>query len=222
MGSFNSFAQMKATAEGCSVPVWLGTVAPMPVGGVLASAFCIEGALIPAGTPINLTNGVIKPFIAWEVVSAASAAKTVTVKANELGFVPSVNDILGACSTSNIDAAAKASKVASVAPGENEGEYVITFADANIPGVATAGQYIVYSNNAAAATSGATNVKPNAYLYNDICIEKAPAYATEANLSASGAAVAAHNEGLLINRTPGAAFKEMLAAAIPNVILIEY
>lgn len=58
-GSFNAFGS-KATQIGGHTPVWLGTVAPRPKGGVIAG---VSGAniLIPAGTPVQLANGTITP-----------------------------------------------------------------------------------------------------------------------------------------------------------------
>ena len=218
-GSFNSFAQGKISAIGGSTPIWLGVVSPLPVGGVLADAFCFAGCHIPAGTPINLAAGVIKPFCAWEVVSYSSTDKTVTVKADANGFLPSANDYLGAASTTDFQAVKKSSKVTSVAAGATEGQYVITCNDSNIPGGVSAGQFIVLSAETSAKASGAANIAPNCYLYNDIHIEDG---AWVQYAKASGAAVEAHNEGLLINRTSGAGFKDALKAAIPNVILVEY
>lgn len=221
MGTFNSFAARNIAGVG-GVPVWLGVVSPMPVGGVLASGFCKAGIFIPAGTPINISAGVIKPFVAWEVVSASSVDKTITVKAGTIDFLPNANDVLGALSTSNFAAVAKASKLSSVAADSTEGQYVFTFADTNLPGGVSAGQYVVYSTASAAAASGAVNLAPNAYLYNDICIDAANGRGTVSEIKASGAAVNFHGEGLLINRTSAGAFKSILAAKIPNVMLVEY
>lgn len=218
-GSFNSFAQGKIQANGQVIPVWLGVVSPLPVGGVLDAAFCVAGMHIPAGTPITLANGVIKPFAAWEVVSYSSVDKTITVKADANGFLPKANDYIGACSASDFVAVKKSSKVTSVAADATEGQYVITCNDTNIPGGVSAGQFIVFSAETSAKASGAANLVPNAYLYNDIHIEDG-AWVDYAK--ASGAAVNFHGEGLLINRTSGAAFKAALKVAIPNVIHVEY
>lgn len=49
--SFNSYGQ-SAENFGGSVPVWCGTVTPIPFGAVLDSEYVTEGALYKAGTPV--------------------------------------------------------------------------------------------------------------------------------------------------------------------------
>lgn len=76
-----------------------------------------------------------------------------------------------------------------------------------------AGTPVVYNaanRTFAKATEGAS---ANGYLYNDI-------YAEAAGLSATGAIVMDHAEGLLIDRTDYAEWADALQTAIPNVRLI--
>jgi len=225
MGTFNAFVQK--TVNGVSgIPVWLGVVSPRPVGGVLASAFCKEGYLIPAGCPVMYTKGAIRPFIAWEIVSASSDNKTITVKGDilGLGMMPAANDILGVATETAFTKGGTgvSSKFLSVAADSTEGQYVFTFNDAYAAGNCSAGDYVVFSTSTTAAASGKTNYAPNAYLYNDIYIDKAGANETVDYKSASGAVVDFHGEGLLIDRTVGRDFKAVLATAIPQVKQVEY
>lgn len=61
--SFNSYGQ-SATEFGGSVPVWCGTVTPVPYGAVLDEAYVVEGALYKAGTPVEFdaVNRTFKPM----------------------------------------------------------------------------------------------------------------------------------------------------------------
>lgn len=61
--SFNSYGQ-SATEFGGSVPVWCGTVTPVPYGAVLDAAYVLEGALYKAGTPVeyDAANRTFKPM----------------------------------------------------------------------------------------------------------------------------------------------------------------
>lgn len=52
MKSFNAYGQ-NANVLGANVPVWLGTVKPIPMGAVLESSYVKAGALIKAGTPVQ-------------------------------------------------------------------------------------------------------------------------------------------------------------------------
>lgn len=57
--SFNAYGG-KTDSFGGHIPIWLGTVAPRPKGGVIAG---VSGAniLIPAGTPVKFSGGTITP-----------------------------------------------------------------------------------------------------------------------------------------------------------------
>ena len=59
MLSFNAYGSASKETLGAHKPVWLGTVAPHAVGGVLASAYRVAGLHIPAGTPVNFTEGIL-------------------------------------------------------------------------------------------------------------------------------------------------------------------
>lgn len=61
--SFNSYGQAVEDL-GYSVPVWCGTVSPIPYGAVLDAAYVLEGALYKAGTPVeyNAANRTFKPM----------------------------------------------------------------------------------------------------------------------------------------------------------------
>ena len=61
--SFNAYGQ-SATEFGGSVPVWCGTVSPLPYGAVLDAAYVVEGALYKAGTPVeyDAANRTFKPM----------------------------------------------------------------------------------------------------------------------------------------------------------------
>ena len=63
MRSFNAYGQT-AKELGSSVPVWCGTVSPIPYGAVLDAAYVLEGALYKAGTPVeyNAANRTFKPM----------------------------------------------------------------------------------------------------------------------------------------------------------------
>lgn len=216
--SFNFLGGSRTRLDEGSVPVWLGTVSPYPIGGTLAPKYAVPGAFIPAGTPINLTDKVITPFVGWEVVSVDAGSHAVTVKAGNLGFLPEKDDIIGVVGDT-LSATGAAAELVSVAAGE-EGQYVFTFADANLDTV-TAGKILTPSAASAAGASGnAIAAVPNAYLYNDIRIPVAePGEALE-DVAATGAAVMSHAEGVLIDRTPGAGIKDMLRSVIPNVIQV--
>ena len=61
--SFNAYGQSAAQFGG-SVPVWCGTVSPIPYGAVLDAAYVLEGALYKAGTPVeyDAANRTFKPM----------------------------------------------------------------------------------------------------------------------------------------------------------------
>jgi len=220
MGSFNSFATKKATGF-AGLPVWLGTIRPMPVGGVLATAYAAEGAYIPAGSPIELKSGKISPFVCWEVVSVDTSTHAITVKADALGYEAAVDEYLAIFAGSDFAATSAAEKISSIAK-DSDGNYVFTMASNKLDG-ATAGQYLAYADAEAAAASGKSlKVQPNAYLYNDICIDKANIREEVTYVAASGAAVNFHGEGLLINRTIGYPYKAALKKAVPQVMQFEY
>ena len=72
MKSFNAYGQ---TAEkfGGNIPVWLGTVRPIPVGAVLDAEFVKDGALYRAGTPVKY-DAATRTFEPLTVENAAANA----------------------------------------------------------------------------------------------------------------------------------------------------
>lgn len=219
--SFNAFGRRAVEVGALHQPIWLGTVKPVPVGGVLAEAYRIAGALYPAGTPINLANGVLTPFVAFKVVSFTGATGSETVDTVVLkpvlpGFIPKVGDMLQKVG-STFAATGKAAEVASVAAGEGSaaGSYTITVAHAATFDSLEAGDVLAISAAVSAGSSKSLKVKPNAYLYNDICLGDM----TE-DINASGAAVMFHGEGLLIDLTPAAEVAAQMAAAVPGVLQV--
>ena len=62
MKSFNAYGQ-SANNFGGNIPVWLGTVRPIPVGAVLDAEFIKDKALYRAGTPVqyNAETRTFKP-----------------------------------------------------------------------------------------------------------------------------------------------------------------
>lgn len=63
MKSFNAYGQT-AESFGGNVPVWCGTVRPIPIGAVLDAAYVTDKALYKAGTPVeyNAENRTFKPM----------------------------------------------------------------------------------------------------------------------------------------------------------------
>lgn len=217
IGSFNAFGQTRKEFGNPSTPIWLGTVTPVPMGGSLDSAFVKSRALYPAGTPVNLTDKVIKPIVLWVVSSFAAGETndTVVVKPCVYGgvnFIPSAGDnimVLGA----SFAATGKGAAVVSAVEGE-EG-VTITVAHGALDAV-SANKIIVLANGAGSGKKPA--LAPNHYLYNDIAMgEIDPSLA---GAGASGACVRFHSEGILIKRTPGAVIADILAEAIPGVLQV--
>lgn len=217
MGNFNSIGQFDGNLGG-SIPVWCGVVSPVPAGGVLASRYAVKGLFVPAGSPVYYddANRKIYPLAFWKVVSVDSTTHAITVEENVFGIAPKADDIIGIIGATFATTSA-AGKVSAVAAGTTAGQIVITFTDGKLDG-ASVGSYLTFSAASAVATSGASMAyQPNAYLYNDICIDGL----FNKNVNASGAVVKFHGEGLLIDRTKGSAFASQLAAAIPTVILVK-
>lgn len=220
MSSFNAYVH-GTISGGDSIPVWLGVVSPRPVGGKLATGYAKAGAFFNAGTPVNLKDGVLTPFVCWEVVEVDTTNHVLTVKASHAGILPAKDDFLGIVGAT-FAATGAAGKVSSVAAGATDGQYDITLTDAKLDG-ATAGQFIAFSAADAVAASGKSlAVIPNGYLYNDIRISPAPANGSYDEVSATGAVVDFHGEGLRVKLTGFNALAAQLKAAIPNVVLVEY
>ena len=219
--SFNAFGRRAADLSAFHQPIWLGTVKPVPVGGVLAEAARIAGALYGAGSAIELKEGVITPFSGFKVVSFSAATgsetvDTVVVKPIGAGYAPKVNDMIQKLGAT-FSATAKAAKVASVVAGEGSsaGSYTLTVLHSATIDSVEAGDVLVYSSAASAGSSKSMAHQPNAYLYNDICLGD-----LNEDINASGAAVKFHGEGLLIDLTPCAEIAAQMAAAVPGVLQV--
>ena len=217
MNSFNAFVQKNYTGNG-STPVWLGVVSPRPVGGVLVNAFHKAGLFLPAGTPVAYSeaNRTITPLVYFKVNQyTSSTADTINVDACVYGneFLPAVGDAIMVV-PSTFSGTGKAIAVTGVAKNF-EGGYDVTIAHQGTP-PCQAGDYLVIA--AEAGSSKAMAVVPNAYLYNDICINPTLNGEELVSVNASGSVVDFHAEGILINRTPAAAFATQMKAAVPGVM----
>ena len=223
--SFNAFGSESLETNQSHIPVWLGVVGPVPVGGTLDKAFAKPGFLLGAGAPVNLTNKIITPFVAWEVVSntASGSNSVIVVKAAEFGGVeiaPAADDLdqkVGA----TFAATGKAAVVASVSAltGEDAGKYEITVVTVNIDSV-SAGDFIALSAATTAGNGKSLKNQPNGYLYNDIYFGNLGGSANEYTLAATGAVVMYHHDGLLVELTPSAPFKDAMKAAVPGVLQV--
>lgn len=201
--SFNAFGRTKDEFGNLLIPVWLGNVEPIPVGGVLDRSYLKAGALYQAGCPINISGKVIKPFLVMEVTAVASGK--ITVNVGGYGIVPTTSDFVQLVSDDNSSLAA-ATAITAVAAGSDANTYVLTTA---LSGAAK-GNVVVLSPSSEGASA------PNAYLYNDIYIGK-DFDVTAEETSATGAAVMYNASGILIGRTPADLIKGRMAAAVPGV-----
>lgn len=223
--SFNAFGSESLETNQSHIPVWLGVVGPVPVGGTLDKAFAKPGFLLGAGAPVNLTGKIITPFVAWEVVSSTSSSSNlvIVVKAAEFGGVeiaPSTSDFVQKVGAT-FAATGKAAAVASVSAltGEDAGKYEITVVAANIDSVSE-GDFIALSAATAAGTGKSLKNQPNGYLENDIYFGNLGGSANDYTLAATGAVVMYHHDGLLVELTPSAPFKDAMKAAVPGVLQV--
>lgn len=217
--TFNAFGKTRKEWGNPSVPVWLGKVRAVPVGGSLADADIIDGAFYAAGTPVQLDGKTIKIFRGYKVKSFAAgestADDTIVVYA-EGNIAPEVDDIIQVVgATFAATGSAAAVKTVAIA----DGEITITVANGAL-GTPAAGDVITYSASESAGSSKAIAVIPNGYLYNDIYLDNIDV--NDECAGASGAVVRYHGEGILINRTPAAIVKAQMAAAVPGVLQVNY
>lgn len=226
--SFNAYGRSAKEYGPLHIPIWLGMVKPIPVGGTLDSDFNKKGLLLPAGTPINITNKVIKPFIGFKVVSfsagdgSTTPNDTVVILPAVFGgveFLPEENDLIQKLGSS-FSATGKAAKVVSVTAltGNDAGKYSVAVAHSATIDTPSAGDFIVLSAATAAGSSKSIAVQPNAYLYHDIWLGDLDV--ANDDTFATGAAIMYHPEGILIDRTPAADFKAAMAAAVPGVLQV--
>lgn len=227
MSTFNVYGQ-KSASFGGHTPIWLGKVRALPTGGTLASGWVKPGLLISAGTPVNLANDVITPLALFKVVSYSAAGEsgtndTIVIKAAmgyNLPILPAVGDFIQKLGAS-FATQAKAGAIASIAAGETEGQYSIEVAKTANVGSLNAGDILVFSAAAAAGSSKDMAAQPNGYLYNDIYLDDVKAGESIANQGATGAVVAFHGEGILVNRNEIAnEVKDLMKVAVPNVIQV--
>ena len=223
--SFNAFGSESLETSQSHIPVWLGVVGPVPVGGTLDKAYAKPGFLLGAGAPVNLTDKIITPFIAWEVVSTSTSDSNtiIKVKGAEFGgavIIPSTSDFVQKVGAT-FAATGKAAAVAAVEAltGDDAGNYNITVATANIDSVSQ-GDFIALSSAVAAGTGKSLKAQPNGYLYNDIYFGNLGGSAEDGTLAATGAVVMFHHDGLLVELTPSAPFKDAMKAAVPGVLQV--
>lgn len=223
--SFNAFGSESLETSQSHIPVWLGVVGPVPVGGTLDKAYAKPGFLLGAGAPVNLTDKIITPFIAWEVISATASSTNLVIKVKGAGFggaeiVPAEGDFVQKVGAS-FAATGKAAAVASIEAlsGEDAGNYNITVVAANID-TPSAGDFIAISAATAAGSGKSLKVQPNGYLYNDIYFGNLGGSAEDGTLAATGAVVMFHHDGLLVELTPSAPFKDAMKAAVPGVLQV--
>lgn len=193
--TFNAYGQRKYTFENHNVPVWLGVVSPVPVGGVLASAYAKAGAYFAAGTPVNLAGGVLTPLVLFKVKSVSGNAATVICYSS---ILPAVGESVKTLSASGN--AGSANAVTAVVDN-GDGTAVLTLT------TATTANTILALN---------AEIVPNGYLYNDIEIDP---NATK-DIAATGAVVKAHIDGILIDRTPAAEIAAYMSAKVPGVVQV--
>ena len=225
--TFNTFGSVSNEVGQSHVPVWLDFVGPVPVGGTLAKAYAKKGFYLGAGAPVNLTDKIITPFLAWEVVSfTAGDGSTVTTDSIVVkpvgGAAPAVNDLIQKVG-STFSATGKAAKVASVdllTSGDNAGCYEVKVAHSATIDSVSAGDAIALSSATAAGSSKSLAAQSNGYLYNDIYFGDLEGDADNYTIAATGAVVMYHHGGLLVELTPSAPVKAQLKAAVPGVLQV--
>ena len=191
------------------IPVWLGHHIPrVPGGFTLDRSYLSAGLLIPAGTPIHYDDAtkVFVPILAHDVIKVADGVAT--VNASVFGVAPAVGAYAIKVSATDFASNAKAVVITEVkVNAENPENLDIKVA---IEGLA-AGDVIVFSSKSDALPT------PNAYLFNDVFLGDIDV--NDETAAATGAAVVYNPDGLMIDRTPGAGFKEALSKLIPGVLL---
>lgn len=218
MNSFNAFKSRKAIIGG-NTPIWLGVLAPVPVGGVLDAYYIKPGIKYAAGTPAYYddANKKVYPFVAWKVKSIDTTYHILTVYAEAHGFEPEADDFITPVGATFATTGA-AGKVSAVAASATEGCIDITFTDAKLDGV-SANSFIAFSSADAVASSGKSLAhQPNGYIGRDIYID--PLRVDEVIDDAEYATadiVMYHHDGILIDRTPAKDFKAQMASVCPGV-----
>ncbi len=224
--SFNSFGSASNEIGQSHIPVWLGVVTPVPVGGTLDKAYVKKGFFLGAGAPVELTGKIIKPFFAWEVVAFnagdGTSVTTDSIIIKAAPTLPAVGDFIQKVASA-FTSTGKAAEVASIdllTSGDNAGCYEVKVAHSATVDSVSAGDAISLSSAAAAGSSKSLAVKPNGYLYNDIYLGDLDGDADSFTIAATGAVVRYHHEGLLVELTPSSAVKAQMAAAVPGVLQV--
>lgn len=224
--SFNAFGSESLETSQSHIPVWLGVVGPVPVGGTLDKAYAKPGFLLGAGAPVNLTDKIITPFIAWEVVSmeTVSTDDVIVIKPAEFGgaeLVPAVGDFIQKVGAS-FAATGKAAAVTAVTAltGDDAGKYEVKVLHSATVDSLSEGDFIAISAATAAGSGKSLKAQPNGYLYNDIYFGNLGGSAEDGTLAATGAVVMFHHDGLLVELTPSAPFKGAMKAAVPGVLQV--
>ena len=229
--SFNAFGSESYEIGQSHIPVWLGVVTPVPVGGTLAKAYAQKGLRLGAGYPINLASKELTPFVGFEVVAFTAGDGTsvttdsIILKAAVLGgvsIVPAVGDVIQKLG-STFAATGKAAVVTAVdllTTGDNKGCYEVKVAHSATVDTPSAGDIITFSAATEAGSDKSIAVQPNGYLYNDIYFGELSGDADSYTLAATGAVVKFHSEGLLVELTESALVKDQMAAAVPGVLQV--
>lgn len=204
---------------GGSVPVWLGTVTPLPAGYKVLGAEA--GMKIPAGTLIDVRN-IVDDDDNYTIPTAVPCfsykhddVDNGFVPCGDYGtFVPKVGFEVYRFDTNSVNDLRRFGEITAVTD-QGDGSYAIT-----TDGSGNLGTDIFVIPVTGNDDSISTGVY--AYAYNDVVLDK-----DDENLQATVAAVVAHNEGLLIDRTPcyriasgasgGISKAEKL---VPNVVLV--
>ena len=232
--SFNAYGSESREISQSHVPVWLGKVSPVPVGGNLVSDYLQKGLLLGAGFPVKYASKAITPFVCWEVVSFTGATgsetvDTIVIKPAILGdvkIIPAAADLIQKVG-STFAATGKAAAVASISEiteGDNAGCYTVTVLHSATIDSVSAGDALAISSAVSAGSSKSLKVQPNAYLYNDIYLgnlDDSAAAKSAKTIAATGAVVKFHSTGLLVDLTASAPVKAQMAAAVPGVLQVE-
>lgn len=180
--SFNTYGQKSQTA-GAPVQVWAEVTGVKTGGGTIdeaAFAALPVGAVIPAGTPVNLdkSGGVLTPIYFYELKTALLATDTVAVL---YGSVP-LNAAGGNLIVVPAAIGGTGTGVAySAAVDNGDGTHSVTIV-ANALGTAAAGTVFAEASAAGASATVKNAAVPNGLLWNDIVKE-------EGDTVASGAVV---------------------------------
>ncbi|MBQ2437268.1 MAG: hypothetical protein II265_04180 [Clostridia bacterium] len=224
--SFNAFGSESIETNQSHIPVWLGFPGAIPVGGTLDKAYAKPGFLLGAGAPVNIADKIITPFVAWEVVSmtTVSTDDVIVIKPAEFGgaeLIPAVGDFIQKVGAT-FAATGKAAAVTAVTAltGDDAGKYQVKVLHSATVDSLSEGDYIAISAAAAAGSGKSLKNQPNGYLYNDIYFGNLGGSANDYTLAATGAVIMYHHDGLLVELTPSAPFKDAMKAAVPGVLQV--